>query len=722
MQKRGFWLCNYCETPFDCFEEAHAHETFECPHQLGTPSLDNDRQQQLHRMAPYPAEHLPSTNIEEESCHAVSSECVMTPDGINVRQRQEILEEWDSASEGQKPQHLSSEAPTLQRVSMPVQKGFEEQGHYVRHSFPPHYEQHPGALPRGPVDRLEPVPVYHASSLPHDQKSDSPTRSPFDFRSDFPFFQIPSGDWICKYCCNVPPEYRNPYFVWSTPGKAPPTPSFVDCHLGQCLEYARASQAFDHASQGSRCMDVLLPGSKLQGAAGTWFETNYSPYAEYSGSNRRGNGSFPADLPESDPESACKRSIEHLEATDNSHLDVHGNRLPEDSMLVLEEDRLLLTDYFYFLMKQLRLVRFSEADRRTRGGKRENIAVGYGGLQCVHCAQASNARKFFWSNVDRLANSFAEIPAHIMKCKKCPQPTKEALLQLKQKHPEQMARLPRGSQKVFFRRMWRRLHDNDPENEKSDDPLRLQIGQNETEDSKLAARGMSPDRTLGSEESVLMQERPASAGAETLANAAMDSNPPSPSSRVLLAIPEDKEWLSDTDCFVRKQIEVFCATSDDVNNARIDQKLTIHKGQVGIRCVHCALTSGARFDGVAYPVTIAGMYESVREFQRLHLDECTNVPPSVKTKLQGLKGASSLSSVLRKYYVLAAGALGLKDTHGSGIRAGGKIKKISAFSVSVADSQTLLESSVASTKRKASDCQPNLHDTSPSKSWRTDGA
>merc|ERR1712151_867664 len=78
-----------------------------------------------------------------------------------------------------------------------------------------------------------------------------------------------------------------------------------------------------------------------------------------------------------------------------------------------------------------------------------------------------SSRKFFWSNVDRLANSFAEIPGHLLKCKNCPDRIKNSLHVLKSKHPEQMAKLPRGSQKVFFRRMWRRVHmDSAAEQEK----------------------------------------------------------------------------------------------------------------------------------------------------------------------------------------------------------------------------------------------------------------
>jgi hypothetical protein len=120
-------------------------------------------------------------------------------------------------------------------------------------------------------------------------------------------------------------------------------------------------------------------------------------------------------------DTAVTQAIEYLEKNNKSAFDSDGKSIPESEQLVQEEDRLLLTEYFYYMMKQLRPVRFSESDRRTRGGKREKIKVGYGGLQCVHCVDIQNSRKFFWSNVDRLANSFAEIPGHILKCRLCPQ-------------------------------------------------------------------------------------------------------------------------------------------------------------------------------------------------------------------------------------------------------------------------------------------------------------
>ena len=389
-----------------------------------------------------------------------------------------------------------------------------------------------------------------------------------------------------------------------------------------------------------------------------------------------------------------KESIATLSAAHKQYTSVRPPTADQDQ-LVLDEDKALLTDYFFHLIRQLKLCRFSEADRKTRGGKRENIAVGYGGLQCIHCSEAPTARKFFWSNVDRLANSFAEIPGHILKCRRCPNELKSALAELKRKHPEQMARLARGSQKVFFRRMWRRLHPEDsvgkgptkslatPKKSSTSSPS---TPQRTTPQTSSTSRGDGNTRDNGfrgtkipvdspgtsGDENAIVVERSSLEAAKALAASSGISTPPSPSSRVRLAIPEDKEWLSDMDCFIRGNLEVFCATEDDVEVAQQDRKYPVLIGQVGIRCIHCALTNngtGARGPAVSFPYSINGIYESVREFQRLHLDSCTNLPKGVKSRLLGFRGCSSLSSVLRKYYILAARGLGMHDTP-EGIRSG----------------------------------------------------
>lgn len=403
-------------------------------------------------------------------------------------------------------------------------------------------------------------------------------------------------------------------------------------------------------------------------------------------SNRPSARAPPAGMVPESQDLEMLKAVDVLVASDKQHFGSDSSERESRGSLVLDEDKLLLTDYFYHLMRQLRLCRFSEADRKTRGGKRENIKVGYGGLQCVHCAEAPNSRKFFWSNVDRLANSFAEIPGHVLKCRRCPVPIKNALLELKRRHPEQMARLPRGSQKVFFRRMWRRLHDEDPEaadetTESTTDAAGASNDENVAPKSKssknapaITEDAVKTEATDSSDESTLVIERSTREAAEALSDSATNNAPSSPSSRVLLAIAEDKEWLSDMDCFIRRNLEVFCATADDVDIAREDRKYPINIGQVGIRCVHCAKVKGnvaARGTAVAFPYSINGIYESVREFQRLHLESCPQLPDGTKAKLAGFQGSASLSSVLRKYYVLAAKALGMHDTP-DGIRSGGE--------------------------------------------------
>lgn len=396
------------------------------------------------------------------------------------------------------------------------------------------------------------------------------------------------------------------------------------------------------------------------------------------------------------PQTPYSSAIAYLEANDMSNVDEDGSVLPPEMNLVQDEDRLLLTDYFYYLFKQLRLCRFTETDRKTRGGKRQSIKIGYGGLQCVHCAGQQNPRKFFWANVDRIANSFAEMPNHILKCRHCPAQTREALLKLKETHAEQMTRLPRGSQKVFLRRMWRRLHANDPQDDATESPSRtgsessgrrkappppaLQIAASAEETpprpSKVARKQdgtTGSPGTSGSEGTIMVVERSTEEAAKALFYATMQAGPPSPSSRVLLATPEDKQWLSDHDCFVRKQIEVFCATREDVEQALADQKGSIQEGQVGLRCIHCALSKRGSFDGggVYYPPSINAVYDAVREFQRLHMESCTNLPKDVRDRLAETKGAASLSSVLRNYFKMSAKSIGLVDTK-DGIRATGK--------------------------------------------------
>ena len=590
--------------------------------------------------------------------------------------------------------------------------------HHVQALVPPPYAPptylSPEALAmRHAAASMDPHP--HAAAAMY-QGHPVPPPPPFELPANYPYFQDPyEGDWLCKYCSHVHPQYRDPNYRWSTPQRTPPPGDFIDHHLSICRAYLDQQQQMSEYHQQQQHHErfaateahspypyghnpqvvysttaagypPILPNPEVSPMTPA---TAYAPPYEVVGLPPPGVSMHPHDVRSSSYAQApppaplspskmgpvARKAIQFLVEHDRFAA------IPDEDNLVRQEDKLLLTDFLFYLMKQLTVVRFSECDRKTRGGKRENINLGFGGLQCIHCADSQKSRKFYWSGVDRLANSFAEIPSHVFKCKDCPKAIKDALLTLKEVHPDQMSRLPRGSQKVFFRRVWKRIHDDDPPPTPTGDgsPRSLSRVDDPTNPISPAEDTKQPSPsgttgTSGSDESPFLIERPTKEAAKALADSLLhaDSVPLSPSSRILLSIAEDRDFLSEQDCFIRRQLEVFCATSDDVQEALEDSKFPIDEGQVGLRCIHCAMTKhgpGARGNAVVYPCTVNAIFEVVREFQRTHLGICENLPLAWKEQLDNTSESSTISSIQRKYYSLAAKGLGLYDVRG-GIRAG----------------------------------------------------
>jgi len=358
----------------------------------------------------------------------------------------------------------------------------------------------------------------------------------------------------------------------------------------------------------------------------------------------------------------------HLDAP---KIDESLNIPVDKTRLTRPEDKTLITDFLYTVTSQLRRCEFSENDVKTRGGVRTNIKIGFGGMQCLHCMGKRHSRKFFWSNVDRLANSFSEIASHVMRCKHTPRELQSLMKHLKNLHQDQMSHLPRGSQKVFFRRMWRRIHS---EGQEPSTPLPSCAGSTRLEkshkDSFLPAlkgldstendRALERNKTVNEEMGMTLKE----AASTLLENA---SNPTSISKRVLLAIDEDKDWLSENDTYLRRNIEVFCATSDHIQTKGRHTKILI--GQIGLRCVHCSKSLSGKDvpkSAVFFPKTIDKIYSYVRKFYQDHLKSCPSM--SDEMKAHGSFNVNvSISNILRKYYVDSAKKLGMRDTE-SGIR------------------------------------------------------
>ena len=528
-----------------------------------------------------------------------------------------------------------------------------------------------------------------------------------------------TGRWACKHCCSVPLRFRAPGSVV----QQKPTQQQIERHLEVCAggnfytpnvasapsdrsasstTFATGSVPVAAATTSMRRIERPAPSQSVASIPPPPQVAKEHPYAPTYGHHptqqhiqqhynpvqyRPPSMAVAMHPPQYYPHSATPTAVysvptaptmahapphapvynHYPNVTDNGASSKYHNvsgqrqdtvRLPDDANtsdpLVFSEDKAILTDYFFFLMKQFKPCKFTDSDRTAKGRKRDNIPTGFAGIQCRHCASLCDGRKFFWSNVDRLANSFTEIPAHLLKCRKCPPSVRDAVFEMKKDHLEQMARLPRGSQKVFFRRMWRRLHEKEKIAKKSGSNSG---NEEENSESKIAT-------TPGS---------------------------------VLLSVPEDRDWLSDMDCFVRKNLEVFMASKDDINLLHAEKKYRVVEGQVGMRCIHCAASEdGAKGSAVFFPYMICDIFEFVREFQKNHLNVdaarrnngeckmvclevpsseshsphlCPHMPDHLKAELSSLtKTVSSLNSMLKRYSILAAKALGLYDTN-AGIRA-----------------------------------------------------
>ncbi|KAL7579062.1 hypothetical protein ACA910_019100 [Epithemia clementina (nom. ined.)] len=128
--------------------------------------------------------------------------------------------------------------------------------------------------------------------------------------------------------------------------------------------------------------------------------------------------------------------------------------------IVYSNDTGMVPPYVYFLMRQVESCRFTEADRfvaRSKG------PVGYPGFQCRHCHGHAGLGKYFPVSSKSLStNSTSQnIHAHLLKCRSCPIPIKSQLVALK----EEKAKAPRlepGWRKIFFDKIWHRLHGAPP--------------------------------------------------------------------------------------------------------------------------------------------------------------------------------------------------------------------------------------------------------------------
>ena len=142
--------------------------------------------------------------------------------------------------------------------------------------------------------------------------------------------------------------------------------------------------------------------------------------------------------------------------------DINVEDLMGDTKLVLKKDRDLVPDSLFLAMSQMRPCQLTQADRVGCYKSRE---LGFTGMSCIHCGGQPGFGRYYPNSVRSLAQTTTSqtILKHVgNKCRFVPPQIRNAVneLQRQQAAREGMSSgRPRyGSRKIFFQRVWARLH------------------------------------------------------------------------------------------------------------------------------------------------------------------------------------------------------------------------------------------------------------------------
>ena len=174
-----------------------------------------------------------------------------------------------------------------------------------------------------------------------------------------------------------------------------------------------------------------------------------------------------------------------------------------------------------------------------------------------------------------------------------------------------------------------------------------------------------------SEEEKLRLDREAEAAEEFSRNNLPLSRP------VPLCVSEtDPTWLSDLNCYIRKNcVQVFTASETDLHRTSKRGRISLH--QVGLRCRFCTHDYEQDVIGrvreataaISFPVSVTGIYESVKRWHRVHTQVCQGIPNETLEQLRVLTERSKQTHVptSRNYWIESAKALGMRDSPAGGI-------------------------------------------------------
>jgi 3-dehydroquinate dehydratase len=126
-------------------------------------------------------------------------------------------------------------------------------------------------------------------------------------------------------------------------------------------------------------------------------------------------------------------------------------------------------------------------------------------------------------------------------------------------------------------------------------------------------------------------------------------------SAVPLYLDYDEQALSEYQCVLRKQIELFETRPEDIQGNAQGRNTPIYIGQVGIRCRHCSvLPKAVRPMGtVYYSRTLSGVYQVSQNMAKVHFfgNKCTQMPDATKEQLLALQRTNKRASGGKEYWV-----------------------------------------------------------------------
>lgn len=96
----------------------------------------------------------------------------------------------------------------------------------------------------------------------------------------------------------------------------------------------------------------------------------------------------------------------------------------------------------------------------------------------------------------------------------------------------------------------------------------------------------------------------------------------------------DTDWLSEHQLLLRRQIEFFVASKEDIARFTPSRRKELSVGQVGIRCKHCArlpLSRPRPTGSMYFPFTFRAIYQAGQNMASMHFcKHCDEVDPAIK--------------------------------------------------------------------------------------------